>query len=290
MPKFLFIAALLTFMYTLLPAKAQAFEVDATLSLTERPVDIAPTQTSLFILWPMLARADGYEFIGSRETHTLLQALLQQAAQPYTIGILFPLFDLKDLREIDPDSFALASQLHILDTSRRYATDGVIISRIHDGQEHTCEVHWRFVTNEQDITWNTFGTAMTDCLSDGFRFIKEFWYEQENSPTAAIMPPQPATPKSKQRVYVMIHDIKNYGDMRLAVDLLTQQNQLSGLRMKTILPDRILFEAITELDPDSLSKKIEALPALTIHDMDPDDSNVLDITNETIFLSFRLIR
>lgn len=139
--------------------------------LVRRGVEVWPEQPPRLLVWTVIEDGAQRRF-GNAEMDASLQRALREQARALGVQVLFPLFDLEDLRALRPADVAAGFAQPIQAASARYAPDHIMSVRISDPNAERMAGRWMLMSDERVLQrWRTSTQALDAALQQSIRRV-----------------------------------------------------------------------------------------------------------------------
>lgn len=204
------------------------------------------------MLW--LAVEDrGARYILASGASVEMDSYLEAASERRGLPILLPLMDLADQREVSFAEVWGDFPQGIVQASRRYNADAVLVGRAHRLSNGRWEARWSLYHADDRQFWQTGGNSQADALSGGVDGAADH---------LAATYAQVLTASSGATMVLTVMDVDSLEGYAQVLNYLTSLDAVTGVQVSEVAGNAVSFALTIRTDPEGLRKTIALNRAL----------------------------
>lgn len=139
--------------------------------LVRRGVEVWPERAPRLLVWMVIEQGAQRRF-SNADMDAAVQRALREQAQALGVQVLFPLFDLEDLRALRPADVAAGFAQPIQAASARYAPDHIMSVRISDPNAERVAGRWMLMSDERVLQrWRSSTQALDATVAQSMQRV-----------------------------------------------------------------------------------------------------------------------
>jgi len=204
------------------------------------------------LVWLVLDEGEGPQLL-SREPGGMAIDWLGVHAGVRGVPLLFPLLDLEDSLAVTPQQVAGLDMDAVLQASRRYGANSVLMGRLVRSSEGAWMVEWQHHVGEEWV----YGQASASSLVQATEQITDAVAE-----TLAQRFAVRAEIDHSEQLRVRVDGVRSYVVYEQLAKLLQGLASVRGLRLALVDRDSLFFDLITDANPDAVQRELTLLAPL----------------------------